>query len=325
MEQRAPRISHTGAVLLASALLALTLILFLDLGYPAYTWIKWLLSLGLFLTAGFYLQPRRRGMIQPTEEAGQAVETDFTPGVARKRGWVEIDRVSGTVIHQGKVDDVPLQDPECWDRTEGGLNISQADYFPPVSLNIGTVHLLAGVFFNPLAGIRMGREAWLYADALLFIHLIIALVVLMKEKGDPRKCVILLDEQGRPRYHPDPIDSLRFSVWQSWPMVSVLLLIGCAFVLNASGTLRYEGFHMMKLGFTAGLVAVVSTILTHLILSLSGLIWGSRGAKFWTFAAVFLSLFLATASSSMSRSSAVEKKPVGDQGGYDDEERNYRY
>lgn len=319
MNPHAPKTSHTAAVSLASALVVLTLILFLALPYPAYTWIKWILSLGLFLTAGFYLQPRRRALVQPPEQAGQSVDlkgaSSFTAKAARNAGFVEIDRVTKTVVNPRNGSAAQFQYPDFEFPHDGHNLTSEGDFFRPVSLNIGTIHLLAGVFFNPLAGIGMSRGNWLYADALLLIYLLFALAVIVKEQSDPRKSVIFLDDQGRPRYHPEPTEALKHSATQVWPILAALSLLGCAFVLNASGILRYEGFLLPRLGISAAVMVVVSATLTGFVIWISGLIWNSREVKSWTLAAVFLSLFLATASSDMVRKSAG--RDTG--GGYSDD------
>lgn len=236
-------------------------ILLLPLPYAAYGILKFLLSLGLLCSAGFFLRPCKKLSFRPSVDRIEHAIRDPYDG-----------KVSGTLLDSNTREplaDLNEENSEIVRFLENSLFLCERNSLPPISLQLSLTLIISSVIMNPFTQVHLPRSGWMLLDVIMLALLGFAFHVIRQENAEERPHFPLSKSEGNSATFPFlTMPGVFTHAKRLWPAI-----VGGTFVLALLGTRigesEFEDFSLVTvLGqtFSALLIALTATWIVYLLM-----------------------------------------------------------
>lgn len=217
-----PKTQSTVNVLVAC--MVILGVLLLPLPYAAYGILKFLLSLGLLCSAGFFLRPCKNLSFYPSADSTERGTRNPYDG-----------SFSGTLLDsrtRESLADLTEENSEIAGYLKTSRFHDRKNSLPPISLQLSLAFVISAVAINPLTRIHLPRSGWVMVDLILLAILGFALHVIRHENAGERPHFPLNQTAGDPPGFPFlTLTGLFNHAKRLWPAI-----LGGTFVLALLGT-----------------------------------------------------------------------------------------
>lgn len=182
--------------------LALSLVLIWELPIQLYPILRWIQSLALLVSAGFFSQARLVGFILHPDDYSYGLLPLAGAIKEKPRGWSKFLKISP--YNQSIDEELPSIPSIQYERIDGEIVKVPMDdffkriekesrnpqFFTPISTSLASAILCLSALSNPSLGFRLNSESWPIFHLIVASVLIYAIIIIIIEDISPRLCVI---------------------------------------------------------------------------------------------------------------------------------------